>query len=214
MLPASFRAAGAARSQRPGPERIERGHDVRVVTLARAVGRTVVAALAVAVAASCGTSGTSTRTESGSLVRSRTGSIYLTREADEWKLHEARNPRPGGPLAQVEPSLDWYAEYERSPDARRAIRVRLSGHAVASGMLQQELKGFTFATAGGASWPALPGRPSDPTGPQVILFAVADDYTVMALSYELGPNEMIEWSHSLKPAEESTWVTRGGVVEP
>jgi hypothetical protein len=191
----------------------EPGHDVRLVTVATAFGRAVILVLALSVVPSCGTSGTSTRTTSQSLVRAPTGSIYLAREPDAWNLNEARDPRPGGPLAQVEPSLDWYAEYERFPDPSHSLRVRLSGHGVAGPRLQQELRGFNFERAREASWPAVRGRSSDPTGPEVILLAVAEDYTVMALSYELDADQMTQWSRSLQPVDESEWVARGGVVE-
>ena len=192
---------------------VRTGHDVRLVTVATAVRRAVLVVLALSVVASCGTSGTSTRTTSQSLVRGPTGSIYLAREPDAWKLKEARDPRPAGPLAQVEPSLDWYAEYEQFPDSSHSLRVRLSGHGVASPTLQQELEGFNFETAREASWPAVRGRSSDPTGPEVILLAVAEDYAVMALSYELDADQMTRWSRSLQPVDESEWVARGGVVE-
>ena len=186
---------------------------MRLVTGATAVERAVLVVLALSVVTSCGTPGTSTRTTSQSLARGPTASIYLASEPDAWKLKEARNPRPGGPLSQVEPSLDWYAEYERFPDRNHSLRVRLSGHGVASPTLQQELKGFNFETAREASWPAVPGRSSDPTGPEVILLAVAEDYTVMALSYKLDADQLIQWSRSLQPVDESEWVARGGVVE-
>ena len=75
--------------------------------------------------------------------------------------------------------------------------MRLSGHGVASPTLQLELKGFDFETARETSRPAVPGRSSDPTGPEVILLAVAEDYTVMALSYELDADQLIQWSRSL-----------------
>jgi hypothetical protein len=184
-----------------------------LVTVAATFGRAVFVVLALSVVASCGNLGTSTRTTSQSLVRGPTGSIYLAREPDAWMLKDARDPRPSGPLAQVEPSLDWYAEYERFPDPSQSQRVRLSGHGVASPALQEELKGFNFQTAREASWPVVPGRSSDPTGPEVILLAVAEDYTVMALSYELDADKMTQWSRSLQPADESEWVARGGVVE-
>jgi hypothetical protein len=184
-----------------------------LVTVATAFGRAVFVVLALSVVASCGTSGTSTRTTNHSLAQGPTASIYLAGEPDAWILKEARNPRPGGPLAQVEPSLDWYAEYERFPDPSHSLRVRLSGHGVASPTLQQELKGFSFETAREASWPAVRGRSTDPTGPEVILLTVADDYTVMELSYELDADQLIQWSRSLQPADESEWVARGGVVE-
>jgi hypothetical protein len=56
------------------------------------------------------------------------GAVYLARPDDQWTLKEAYNPLPENTLTRtVEPSLDWYAEYE-APPANSPRRVRLSGH--------------------------------------------------------------------------------------
>lgn len=118
------------------------------------------------------------------------GPVRVVRAADAWKVRETVDPAP--PSA-AEPSLDWYAEYVNG-----AQLLRLSGHDVSTAALQQELKGFTFAPAAGPRWPAVASKPAGPSEPAILILAVAADYSVMALSYELSTADLVQWSRALE----------------
>ena len=142
------------------------------------------------------------------------GAVYLARPDDQWALKEARNPLPENTLARVvEPSLDWYAEYE-APPANSPGGVRLSGHRGDIDDVAAELKGFTFEPATVGSHRALTGVSSEPDGrPAVVILAVRADFSVMALSYELPEVDLMSWSDDLTVVTESEWERAGGVVE-
>ncbi len=142
------------------------------------------------------------------------GAVYLARSDDQWVLKEAHNPLPENTLTRVvEPSLDWYAEYE-APPANSPRRVRLSGHSGDLNHVAGELKGFTVVPATVGSYRALSARSPEPDGrPAVVIFAVRSDFSVLALSYELPVEDLLAWSDDLTIVTESEWVRAGGVVE-
>jgi hypothetical protein len=41
---------------------------------------------------------------------------------------------------------------------------------------------------------------------------VAARYTVMALSYELPLDRLVEWTNALRAVDEAGWMARGGVI--
>lgn len=139
--------------------------------------------------------------------------VYLARPDDEWNLKEAYNPLPENTLTRsVEPSLDWYAEYE-APPANSPRRVRLSGHSGDMDQVAAELKGFTLEPAMVGSYDGMAGVSSDPIGPSVLVFGVRANYSVLVLSYELPVEDLLEWSDDLKMATESEWTATGGRVD-
>lgn len=139
--------------------------------------------------------------------------VYLARPDDQWTLKEAYNPLPENTLTRtVEPSLDWYAEYE-APPANSPRRVRLSGHSGGVDQVAAELKGFTLAPAMVGSYDGLAGVSSDPIGPSAVVFGVHANYSVLALSYELPVEALLAWSDDLKVVTESEWTTAGGRVD-
>jgi hypothetical protein len=139
---------------------------------------------------------------------------YVARPDDQWVLKEARNPLPEHTLSRVvEPSLDWYAEYE-APPANSPRRVRLSGHNGDANHVAGEVKGFTFQPATVGSYPAVSAVSPDPDGrPAVVVFAVRTDFSVMVLSYELPLPELLAWADELIGVTESEWVQAGGEIE-
>jgi hypothetical protein len=139
--------------------------------------------------------------------------VYLARPDDQWALKEAYNPLPENTLTRtVEPSLDWYAEYE-APPANSPHRVRLSGHSGGVDQVAAELKGFTLEPATVGSYDGLAGVSSDPIGPSAVVFGVRANFSVMALSYELPVEELLAWADDLKIVTESEWADTGGRVE-
>ena len=141
------------------------------------------------------------------------GAIYLAQSDDRWTLKEAYNPLPENALTRgVEPSLDWYAEYE-APPANSPRRVRLSGHAGDMDQVAAELKGFALKPARVGSYDGMAGTSSDPIGPSVVVFGVGRNYSALVLSYELPVEDLLEWSAHLKIATESQWTETGGRVD-
>ena len=139
------------------------------------------------------------------------GSVYVVPETEGWTLREARKPATDDSVvAKVEPGLDWYAEYESYPDPDRPRRVRLSGHDVSIADLERSLAGFDLHTRDVGRFEARVG--AGPDGPRVVLLPVADDYTVVNLSYELDVEQLVQWSTSLRMVDEAGWIARGGVV--
>lgn len=139
--------------------------------------------------------------------------VYLAQPDDGWALKEAYNPSPENSLTRsVEPSLDWYAEYE-APPANSPRRVRLSGHAADREQVAAELKGFTLTPARVGSSDGVAGTASDPIGPSVVVFGVRKNYSALALSYELPMADLLEWSGHLQIITESEWTQSGGRVD-
>lgn len=139
--------------------------------------------------------------------------VYLARPDDEWRLKEAYNPLPEKTLMRsVEPSLDWYAEYE-APPANSPRRVRLSGHSGELDQVVAELKGFALEPAMVGSYDGMAGRSSDPIGPSVVVFGVGKSYSVLVLSYELPVEDLLTWSDDLEIVTESEWTETGGRVD-
>lgn len=168
------------------------------------------AVVAIGLISGCGSG--STRQRPSTVAPDASGSIYVIRATtDNWRLREARNPTPNSLSSIAEPSLDWFAEYERFTDAHHSERVRLSGHGIASAGLESTFAAFTFERRTGMRWPAIEGTSSAPTEPTLLLLEVVSNYTVMVLSYELHPEALLQWSRQLLPATESAWLGAGGV---
>jgi hypothetical protein len=139
-------------------------------------------------------------------------SVYFLTGAQGWPVaKQAYKPRPDNPItSRTEPTLDWYAEHERFPDPSRSEAVRLSGHDVPVGQLEDALAGFSLHRRQVRSLQARAG--TGPDGPRVVLLPVAPSYTVMTLSYELSLDELVEWTNALKAVDEAGWVAAGGVI--
>ncbi len=171
--------------------------------------RTAAVVLVFVVAACCSSSKPSSD-GSGSTTGQPT-SAYFVSEAKAWDQREAYKPRPDDPVSsRAEPSLDWFAEHERHPNPNQSQSVRLSGHDVPMAALEETLRGFDFRVRRVQGVDAKAG--SSPGGPHVVLLPVAAGYTVMALTYELSLDELVEWSSSLRAVDEAEWVQRGGVI--
>lgn len=169
----------------------------------------VVGALAVAVAA-CASS--STRHAGTSTRAGGKDAHYLIRPRDQWTLKEAIDPPPGSLATKAEPSLDWYAEYEKS-STNESQQVRVSGHAADIDTVRARLMGFQLKPTTVGTRPALAGTSTDPAGPSVVLFSMNTTYTAMVLSYELNVEDLINWAATLTPATQAQWIASGGRVE-
>jgi hypothetical protein len=151
--------------------------------------------------------------------RSPSAPLYIVRSPDEWSLKRALNPAPDSLASRVEPSLDWFAEYERrgpvSDEGRYTLyRVRLSGHFAAVERQRDNLHGLvgerSVVIAGKT---AISGRLADPIGPEVVLIRLSDTYSAVALSYELTGDDLVAWCATLRDASEAEWVASGGTIE-
>ena len=139
--------------------------------------------------------------------------VYRLHAGGGWSLNEAYNATPEGTAtAGLEPSLDWYAEYEAPPLASPR-RIRLSGHGGTVENVAGAMKGFGFESARVGASDGLVGDSPDAAGPSVVVFAARPDYCLMALSYELSSDELIAWSEDLVPVSESEWIKAGGRVD-
>lgn len=136
-------------------------------------------------------------------------------ESEGWQLRQAvRSLAGGGPLEVVEPSLDWWAEYERLvpiAGGREGQDVRLSGHTLALAEHRNELTGVDLTEG------ELDGRPTlwgtSPEGkPAVVTIALDERYTIMVLSYALALDELRRVAAELAPATEAEWIAHGGQI--
>ena len=145
----------------------------------------------------------------GSCGATSEGSMYFVRPKDAWKLKEAVKPSTGQ-VALTEPSIDWYAEYERFPAPNRSEAVRLSAHQ--SRILRDELGlGFALRALRVRGQKGFGGTGPDKR-PAVVLFDAKPGYAIMALSYELQVEDLRSWMRSLRPASEEEWVDAGGRI--
>lgn len=142
---------------------------------------------------------------------------YFLYERDGWEFRGGADyPADADPLARVEPSLDWFVEYERftraSSDATvEGVSLRLSGHEIAIDDQREELVGFRTEGAEIAGRSAYTGV--SPEGePTVVGMAVDDAYTIMLLSYGLGLDELIEAASHIEQACQAAWIEAGGRV--
>lgn len=140
---------------------------------------------------------------------------YVVFDDAAWTFKEAVDyPEDLGPLAAVESSLDWYGEYERfvpgdDLSTVEGLRLRLSGHLVAIDDHRSELTGATMREATIAGVPALTGVGQD-GAPALVTMAVADSYTLMALSYGLDVDELVAIAGELRSVCEPEWIESGG----
>lgn len=136
---------------------------------------------------------------------------YFLRRPSAWELLEAVDPDEDWQFAGIEPSLDWYAEYEYMPSPELSQGVRLSGHlATLEGMLE-ELPGFDPRPVEVRGGDGLAGGGRE-GAPSVILFEARGGYVVMVLSYDLDAEQLVPWTNDLRRVTEQEWVAAGGVV--
>lgn len=151
---------------------------------------------------------------SGGSASSTTGphpSAYFVSGAQGWTTKQAHKPRPDDPISsRAEPTLDWSAQHERTPQTNPTQSVRLSGHRVSIAKLEETLAGFELRSRAVMKKDGRAG--TGPDGPRVVLVPVSAAYTIMTLSYELGLDELVEWSNALRPIDEAGWVAAGGVI--
>jgi hypothetical protein len=133
-------------------------------------------------------------------------SIYFIQPDDDWALKEAINPETGTP---AQPSLDWYAEYERFPAPDRSERVVVSGHD--ADRLRTELLAFGLRPAQVHGVDGEVG--SGPDGkPEVAIFEPQRGYAVMGLSYDVDRSGLVAWMAELRQVSEDQWIGAGGRV--
>jgi hypothetical protein len=142
---------------------------------------------------------------------------FMRLDDGSWQLKEAIRPlTKTGRWAELEPSLDWWAEYERFEPITGGVEgldVRLSGHHADLEVQTVELTGFTVE-------PALVGdrRAMIATGPDgepvTVSIDVSAGYTVMALSYALNADELVRVAAELDVVTFDEWTADGGRVVP
>jgi hypothetical protein len=136
------------------------------------------------------------------------GTVYFTHPTNDWKLKEAINSAKS---TTGQPSLDWYAEYERFPTPTRSELVVLSGHDASA--LRRELEPFALRPTRirGSSGQAGVG-PDKNKKPAVAFFEPASGYAVMALSYDIDLSALLKWIRDLREATEKQWLDAGGRI--
>lgn len=78
--------------------------------------------------------------------------------------------------------------------------------------LRRELFGITWGPAPGDPPGVLVGSGPPRTGPNIVLVATDDRYTLMALSSELEVDELLAITSDARPVCEREWVDAGGIV--
>lgn len=142
---------------------------------------------------------------------------YFLFEHHDWQFQDAiDHPDDPGPLEEVEPSLDWSAQYERfTPSAGgssvEGVSLRLSGHDAALAEHQHELRGFEPDELEIDGAPALAGIGPD-GAPTVVTMEIADGYTLMLLSYGLPLEELVDVAAAVDRVCQPAWREAGGRV--
>lgn len=142
---------------------------------------------------------------------------YFLYENEGWDFRSGADyPAGTSPLGRVEPSLDWFVEYERftpSSDGTsvEGVSLRVSGHAADVDSQRGELLGFRTEDAEVAGRSGYTGV--SPEGePTVVSMAVEDGYTVMLLSYGLALDDLTQVASAIERVCQSGWVEAGGRV--
>lgn len=142
------------------------------------------------------------------------GGRYAILDSKGWELREAVKSLAGEGSRTLEPSRDWWAEYERLvpvDGGREGQDVRVSGHDVSLVEHRNELQGVV------AQEGEVNGRPAllavGPEGqPAIVTIAFAERYTIMVLSYALPLEELRRVATQLVPADEIEWMAHGGEI--
>jgi hypothetical protein len=135
-------------------------------------------------------------------------------DAEGWELREAVKSLAGEGPTTLEPSRDWWAEYERLlpvDGGQEGQDVRVSGHNVSHVEHRNELQGFDAQEGDVNGRPALwavgpEGRPA------IVTMAFVERYTIMVLSYALPLDDLRRVATRLIPADEIEWMAHGGEI--
>lgn len=132
---------------------------------------------------------------------------YVALESDEWDLRDTGTAGSNTASAVVEPSLEWFAEYERlvpTEGGRESQDLRLSRHAAALDEHAEELPGANLTEGQIEGRPARWGVGPDGT-PAVVTIQSDARHTVMLLSYALAVDELRDVVRWLRPVTEDAW---------
>lgn len=139
---------------------------------------------------------------------------YLLLDHPQWQLQEAVDYRAGlGQLGELEPDLDWYAEYEGTQidgdDGAFTIpSITFSGHTAGLEERADQLPGFGFRAEDTGGRRTLVAAPSG-ANPGVVLLELAPDYSVTLLSYD-EVVDLRDLAARLTPVDERQWIAAGG----
>jgi hypothetical protein len=89
--------------------------------------------------------------------------------------------------------------------------VRLSGHNAGLAEHRSELRGFDASEGDINGRPATLGVGADGK-PAVVTIAFDERYTIMALSYALGLDDLHRVATQLAPATQAEWIAHGGKI--
>ena len=140
---------------------------------------------------------------------------YFVYRSMDWFFHGATDyPDDLRTLGEVEPSLDWFAEYEHyipglDDNPTQGASLRSSGHDVALATQRKELVGFQAEDteiAGRHAYTAT-GPGGEPT---VVGLDVGTDYTVVLLSYGLELRALVAVSRQIEQLCQADWIEAGG----
>lgn|GEM_PF-4942334 len=139
-------------------------------------------------------------------------------ENANWESREAVDyPEDLGALGAVEPSLDWYSDFERftpSSDGQsgEGVSLRISGHNVGIDDLRGQLPGIELQEHGEGDTGLLVGSGRDGGPSSVVAKPVSDTYTLLLLSYGLDVDDLVRVTSEIRPACEQEWVDAGGQI--
>lgn len=142
------------------------------------------------------------------------GGRYAILDSEDWELREAVKSLAGEGPRTLEPSRDWWAEYERLlpvDGGHQGQDLRISGHNVSLVEHRNELRGFDAQEGDVNGRPAL--LAVGPEGqPAIVTMAFAERYTIMVLSHALPLDELRRVATQIVPADEIEWMAHGGEI--
>ena len=139
---------------------------------------------------------------------------YVVLERPGWQLQEAVDYRAGlGSFGEVEPDLDWYAEYvgpqiDHNDRSFTVPTARVSGHAAGLEAVRARLVGFEFGPEDLVGRQALVAAAAE-RSPGVVIVELEAEYSVMVLSYD-DVVDLRDLAGRLVPVDEREWVAAGG----
>lgn len=141
------------------------------------------------------------------------GTQYVLLNDASWTVGEAIDYIGPGPFAEMDPDLDWYAEYEGpridNPDGSHTVpSVTLFGHTTGLQVRKGQLPFFDFRSGQLSGRAALIAGRKD-GNPAVVIVELVKGSSVTLLSYD-EQADLVGLAGRLRLVDERQWAAAGG----